>query len=56
MSDTNNDRSDIKEAAENADVQQINKNLENRKQTKSPELLIDSQKTAFINETVRTDK
>lgn len=56
MSNTNNDTSDIKQAAEHADVQQIEKNLEDTKKVDVPEELTKEQETPFIDETVRTDK
>ena len=56
MSTTNNDTSDIKKAADNADVQQIEQNLQDNKQADAPESLTDAQKTPFIDEDVRTDK
>lgn len=56
MSATNNDTSDIKQAAEHVDTQQIVKNLEDNKQTDVPESLTKEQQTSFIDEEVRTDK
>ncbi|WP_296243487.1 MULTISPECIES: hypothetical protein [unclassified Psychrobacter] len=56
MSNTNNDTSDVKKAAEQADSQQIEKNLENKKQVDTPENLTEQQKTPFIEEDLRTDK
>ncbi|WP_350559464.1 hypothetical protein [Psychrobacter sp. CAL346-MNA-CIBAN-0220] len=56
MSTTTNDTSDVKEAADHADVTQIKKNLEDQKQTDAPESLTEEQKAPFIDEEVRTDK
>lgn len=56
MSNTNNDTSDIKKAAENVDAQQIEKNLQDNKQIDAPESLTKEQQTPFIDEDVRTDK
>ncbi len=56
MSNTNNDTSDIKQAAENADGQQIEKNLQDRKEVDVPEVLTKEEETPFIDETLRTDK
>ena len=56
MSNTNNDTSGIKQAAEHADGQQIEKNLQDRKQVDVPEALTKEEETPFIDETLRTDK
>ena len=56
MSNTNNDISDIKQAAENADGQKIEKNLQDRKEVDVPEVLTKEEETPFIDETLRTDK
>ncbi len=56
MSNTNNDTSDIKQAAEHADRQQIEKNLQDRKEVDVPEVLTKEEETPFIDETLRTDK
>ena len=61
MSHTNNNSSDnnssdIKKAAEQADSQQIEKNLENGKSVDAPELLTEEEQTSFINDDLRTDK
>lgn len=61
MSNTNNDTSDIKQAADHADAQQIEKNLADEKladknEVNSPEKLTAEEETPFIDETVRTDK
>ncbi|MEK6219290.1 MAG: hypothetical protein N2B01_00180 [Psychrobacter cryohalolentis] len=61
MSHTNNNSSannssDIKKAAEQADSQQIEKNLENGKPVDAPELLTEEEQTSFINDDLRTDK
>ncbi|MCG3860182.1 MULTISPECIES: hypothetical protein [Psychrobacter] len=56
MSNTNNDTSDVKKAAEQADSQQIEKNLADNKQVDEPENLSEEQKTPFIEDDLRTDK
>ncbi len=56
MSNTNNDTSDVKKAAEQADSQQIEKNLAGNKQVDEPENLSEEQKTPFIEDDLRTDK
>lgn len=61
MSDTKKDTSDIKAAAEQADSQQIEKNLENNKAEDSkkvhtPKKLTEEEQTSFINDDLRTDK
>ena len=56
MSNANNDTSDIKQAAEHADGQQIEKNLQDRKEVDVPEVLTKEEETPFIDETLRTDK
>ena len=56
MSDTNNDNSDIKKAADQTDSQQIKKNLEDGKPVDVPESLTEEEKTSFINDDLRTDK
>lgn len=56
MSDTNNDVSDVKKAAEQVDTQQIDKNLNNTSQTNTAENLSEEEQTPFIEEDLRTDK
>ncbi len=61
MSDSKKDTSDIKAAAEQADSQQIEKNLENNKAEDSnkvdtPKELTEEEQTSFINDDLRTDK
>lgn len=56
MSTSKNDTSDIKQAAENASVEQIENNLKENKQVNMPEELTKEQATPFIDEEVRTDK
>ena len=56
MSNTNNDTSDIKKAAEQADSQQIEKNLAVNKQVDVPEELSKEEQTSFIDDDLRTDK
>ena len=60
MSNANNDtshtHSDIKTAAEQADSQQIAKNLKSDKQVDAPEQLSEEEQTSFIDDNLRTDK
>ncbi|MBH0096874.1 hypothetical protein I6E61_10790 [Psychrobacter sp. NZS113] len=56
MSTTNNDSSDIKQAAENADSKQIAQNLKSDKKVDAPESLSDEEQTSFIEDELRTDK
>lgn len=56
MSTTNNDSSDIKQAAEKADSQQITQNLKNDKKVDAPESLSSEEQTSFIEDDLRTDK
>ena len=56
MSNTNNDTSDIKKAAEQADSQQIEKNLQENKAVDAPEELSEEEQTSFIDDDLRTDK
>ena len=56
MSNTNNDTSDIKKAAEQADSQQIEKNLQENKPVDAPEELSEEEQTSFIDDELRTDK
>jgi hypothetical protein len=60
MSNTNKDTSDISQAAEHADSQQIEKNLKGEKsmdkKVDAPEELTKEEETTFIDESVRTDK
>ena len=52
----NNDTSDIKKAAEQADSQKVEKNLENKKQVDVPAELSEAEQTSFIDDDLRTDK
>ncbi|WP_352287188.1 hypothetical protein [Psychrobacter sp. GW64-MNA-CIBAN-0177] len=56
MSTTNNDTSDIKKAAEQANGQEIEKNLEDNKKVDAPKSLSEEEQTSFIDEELRTDK
>ena len=56
MSSTNDDISDVKKAAEKANSQHIQQNLNEDKEPTSPETLTESEQTHFIDEDVRTDK
>lgn len=48
--------SDVTKAANNANVAEIQKNIQQEKSVDSPEDLTAEQQTPFIDETVRTDK
>lgn len=61
MSDTNQDISDVKKAAEQVDGQQIKENLqddiaERTKKVGTPEELSEEEQTSFIDDDLRTDK
>ena len=56
MSNTDNDTSDIKKAAEQADSQQIARNLKDNKEVDAPEALSKDEQTSFIEDDLRTDK
>ena len=62
MSTTNQDNapdkdvSDIKAAADNANVTEIQNNLQQTKPVDTAEALTTEQKPPFINDTLRTDK
>ncbi len=56
MSTTADDTSDIKKAAEQANGQEIEKNLKNDKKVGEPETLNEEEKTSFIDDDLRTDK
>ena len=61
MSDTNQDISDVKKAAEQVDGQKIKENLkddtvEDTKKIGRPEELSEEEQTSFINDDLRTDK
>ncbi len=56
MSNTDNDTSDIKKAAEHADSQKIARNLEDNKAVDAPEALNKDEQTFFIEDDLRTDK
>lgn len=56
MSNTNNDTSDVKKAAEHADAQAVNKNLDDSRQTGVPENLDQEEQAPFIDDELRTDK
>ena len=56
MSSTNNDTSDIKRAAEQADSQKIERNLQENKPVDAPEELSKEEQTSFIDDDLRTDK
>ena len=48
-------KSEVKEAIENADASQIKENLEQDKQVDAPQPLTKDQETPFIDEKSRTD-
>lgn len=56
MSNTNHDTSDVKKAAEQADSQEIEKNLDENKKVDAPEDLSQKEQTSFIDDDLRTDK
>ena len=56
MSQVNSDISDIKKAAEQADSQQIEQNLQNGKPVEVPESLTEEETTPFIDDELGTDK
>ena len=56
MSAADNHTSDIKKAADHVDTEQIENNLTNKQDPKTPESLTKEQKTPFINDDIRTDK
>ncbi|MCG3872879.1 MULTISPECIES: hypothetical protein [unclassified Psychrobacter] len=56
MSNIDNDTSDIKKAAEQADSQQIAQNLQDNKAVDAPEALNKDEQTSFIEDDLRTDK
>ena len=56
MSTTNNDNSDIKQAAEQVNAQEVEKNLAENKKVDDPESLSEEEQTPFIDDELRTDK
>lgn len=56
MSNTNHDTSDVKKAAEQADSQEIEKNLDENKKVDAPEDVSEKEQTSFIDDDLRTDK
>lgn len=56
MSNINKNTSDIQKAAEQADSQQIEQNLQNGKPVDVPASLTEEEKTPFIDDELRTDK
>ena len=56
MSTTNTDNSDIKQAAEQVNSQEVEKNLAENKKVDAPEPLNEEEQTPFINDDLRTDK
>lgn len=55
MSTAAHDTSDIKQAADNVNVDKIEKNLQDKHPSEEPESLTEQQKTPFIDEETRTD-
>ena len=56
MGHADNDSSDIQKATEQANSQQIEKNLKSSKSVDAPESLTAKEKTPFIDDELRTDK
>lgn len=56
MSTTNDDNSDIKQAAEQVNGQEVEKNLAENKKAYAPESLSEEEQTPFIDDDLRTDK
>ena len=56
MSNINKNTSDIQKAAEQADSQQIEQNLQNGKPVDVPASLTEEETTPFIDDELRTDK
>ncbi|MGE6441760.1 hypothetical protein ACQKC9_09395 [Psychrobacter sp. NPDC078409] len=56
MSTTNDDNSDIKQAAERVNGQEVEKNLAENKKVDAPESLSEEEQTPFIDDDLRTDK
>ena len=53
---SNEKKSDLQQAAEQADASQVAKNLANDKSSGTPEKLSEDEKTPFMDEKSRTDK
>ncbi len=56
MSNSNENKSDLQQAAENVDTSEIEKNLDHDKKSDAPEQLLDDEKTPFMDDKSRTDK
>ncbi len=56
MSTNKDDGSEVKQAAEHANVEQIEKNLHDTQPADKPAKLTDDEATPFIDEDSRTDK
>lgn len=56
MNNANNETSEVKQAIDNADAQQIEENLQHDKQKQVPESLSKTEETPFIDDKDRTDK
>ena len=53
---TNENKSELQQAAENVDANQIKENLEQNKSSDAPEPLSEDEKTPFMDDKSRTDK
>lgn len=56
MSNPNDNKSDLQQAVDKADAEQIDKNLQQDKSANTPDNLSENEKTSFIDEQSRTDK
>jgi len=56
MSTINNDNSDVKQAAEQVNGQEVENNLAETKKANVPESLNEEEQTPFIDDDLRTDK
>ena len=56
MSNASDNKSDVQQAANTANADKIEKNLQQDNDSKKPEDLAENEKTPFIDEQTRTDK
>ena len=56
MSNASDNKSDVQQAANTANADKIEKNLQQDNDSKKPEDLAENEKTPFIDEQSRTDK
>lgn len=56
MSNTNDNKSDLQQAANQADAEKIKKNLQQDKSSETPESLAENEETPFMDDQSRTDK